>query len=340
MEAFNCTIVSLSLAAGLSLIASQALPQEFTWKASSPFVESREETKALQRWADRIQSESEGKLKIDVYAGGSLGVKDVDMLRVLPENNALQVAHLYPGYLSRDVPEIASTLPPGVIDDPQALVTLSPVLQKIYQDIYDKWELTFLGYTYQPVQTTSVMCKEPINSLADLNNKKVRVWEKHTADTFQKLGISAQIIPQADLYVALQTGVIDCAVYNVGYAKTSSIQEVAPYEAYLFPYVTHPVNLVVTNAAWEALPEELQQVVEKVTADVQQETLGVYLAGTFDSEAREELATLGLKPLDAYSEADQKAFQEAAVQTWEEMAKEAGEAALANKEKILNALGQ
>jgi proline racemase len=37
--------------------------------------------------------------------------------------------------------------------------------------------------------------------------------------------VAAQIIPQNDQYMALQTGVVDCAYYASGYAKTASLRE-------------------------------------------------------------------------------------------------------------------
>jgi len=55
------------------------------------------------------------------------------------------------------------------------------------------------------------------------------VWSKDQVDTFERLGVSAQIIPQTEMHVALRTGVVDCAVYPALFAHTVSLQEVAKY---------------------------------------------------------------------------------------------------------------
>ena len=75
-----------------------------------------------KRFADMVNEKAAGKLKIDLHQGGTLGVKDVDMLRILPAGNVIQIAGLYPGYMTRDVPEYASTLPPGVVKEPAKMV--------------------------------------------------------------------------------------------------------------------------------------------------------------------------------------------------------------------------
>lgn len=55
------------------------------------------------------------------------------------------------------------------------------------------------------------------------------MWSKDQVDTFERLGVSAQIIPQTEMHVALRTGVVDCAVYPALFAHTVSLQEVAKY---------------------------------------------------------------------------------------------------------------
>lgn len=317
-----------------------ALAQQANWKMHIVWVPAREEAKAYQHFVDLVNERAKGKLSITLYAGGSLGVKDIDMLRVLPPGNVVQIAGLYPGYMTRDVPEYAVTVPPGVIKDAETLVKILPTLTQIYQETYDKWGIKLLGYVAHPVRDTHIYCKEPINSLAQLKGKKLRVWEKFHVETFASLGIAAQVVGQNDLYLAMKTGVVDCAVYPIGFANTISLQEVAPYAAYLFPYVLHPLNLIVSKKAFDTLPPEVQKIVQDAAQEVQKLTVAAYVNGEFDKVATAEFLKKDGKLLAPFSAADQAAFQKAARDIWEREAKEIGKKAQENREAVLKGIGR
>jgi len=160
-------MAGMAVAIGTLVGAGDAAAQA-TWKMHVVWVPARPEAQDFKMFADLVNDKAKGKLKIEVFAGGSLGVKDVDMLRILPAGNVIQAAGLYPGYMTRDVPEYAATLPPGVIKDPEKMVGALPALTKIYNETYDKWGIKLLGYVMHPVRDTHIACKEPITSLAQL----------------------------------------------------------------------------------------------------------------------------------------------------------------------------
>ena len=124
-------------AAVLGISALPALAQQVNWRMHIVWVPARGEAKAYQEFVDIVNEKAKGKLNITLHPGGSLGIKDVDMLRILPAGNVIQIAGLYPGYLTRDEPEYAVTLPPGVLSDAESLVKALPALTRIYQQTYD-----------------------------------------------------------------------------------------------------------------------------------------------------------------------------------------------------------
>lgn len=323
----------------LAIEVLPALAQQANWKMHIVWVPARPEAKAYQRFVDLVNERAKGKLSITLYSGGSLGVKDVDLLRVLPPGNVIQIAGLYPGYMTRDVPEYAVTLPPGVIKDAETLVKILPMLTQIYQETYDKWGIKLLSYVAHPVRDTHIYCKEPINSLAQLKAKKLRVWEKFHVQTFDALGVAAQVIGQNDLYLAMQTGVVDCAVYPLGFANTISLQEVAPNAAYLFPYVLHPLNLIVSKTAFDSLPGDVQKIVQDAAQEVEKLTVAAYVKGDYDKVATPEFLQKGGKLLAPFPAADQAAFQKAARDIWDREAKAIGKKAQENHEAVLKAIG-
>jgi TRAP-type C4-dicarboxylate transport system substrate-binding protein len=147
------------------------------------------------------------------------------------------------------------------------------------------------------------------------------------------------VIGQNDLYVAMRTGVVDCAVYPIGFATTISLQEVAPSASYLFPYVLHPLNIIVAKRSFDALPADVQKIVADQAQQIQKATIDSYVKGTYDREAFGEFSQKGGRLLEAFPEADQALFTRTAREVWEATAKEIGKKALENRDAVLKALG-
>jgi len=333
------TWLAALLGLAMAMPALPALAQQVEWKMHLVWVPAREEVAGYQKFADLVNQRSQGKLKITVYPGGSLGVKDVDMLRVLPAGNVIQAAGLYPGYVTRDVPEFAVTMPAGEIKDAKELAKALPALTKIYNETYDRFGVKLLGYVMSGDREGHIFCKEPLNSYAQLKSKKLRVWDKFHVQTFTALGVSAQIVGQNDLYLALQTGVVDCAVYTIGFANTISLHEVAPHSAYLFPYLVQPLGIVVSKKAYEALSPEVQKIMQNAADEVQKETVAAYLRGEFEKRVAALFKQKGGKQGAPFSAADQAAFQKAEHDSWVRGAKEIGNKPFINREAILKAIG-
>ena len=311
---------------------------EIEWKMHAVWGMAREEAKYLQRWTERVNARTGDRFNVKLFPGGALGIKDVDMLRVLPPGNAIQIAGFYPGYASRDIGALAYLLPPGVVDSPDKIAALLPELEKIYQNSYDDWGIKLIDMTVPLHSTIEIMCREPVNSLEALRTRKVRVWERHSVETFKKLGISAQIIPQGDLYVAMKTGVFDCALYIASLAKTISLQEVAPYAAYITPHAIQPNSIIASKKAWDALPPDIEKVLLEEVRKLNAEQAQAFKAGTWQNQAMKEFEEAGGKVIEPFSEADREAFTKAALEAWKELSQEAGEKAMRNYEQVRAAL--
>ncbi|WP_137387695.1 TRAP transporter substrate-binding protein DctP [Rhodoligotrophos defluvii] len=324
----------ISAAMGIGPEAPTAQAAETDWKMHMVWVPARPEAQAYQAFVDRVNERAGDRLNIKLFASGSLGIKDADILRILPRGSIIQAAGLYPGYLTRDRPEYAYILPPGVISQPETLKEILPQLANIYGKTYDDVGIKLLGFIGHAVRDTHILCKEPIHSLEQLRGKKLRVWEQFHVDVFKKLGVSAQIIGQNDLYVAMQTGVVDCAVYPIGLAVTVSLQEVAPYASYLFPYVLHPLNLLAAQSSFDALSPDLQKVLEEEAKAAQEASFASYLSGENDEKALKIYQEGGGTLIEPFPEADQASFTKAARETWHDLSMSAGKTAQENYEVL------
>lgn len=306
-------------------------------KMHSQIVEARPEAQFLQQFADDVYERSGGQLKINVFHAGSLGLRDTDLLRIL-QAGSVDMAMLYGEYFTRDAPELAVVYVQGAITEPEQHLALLPTMREIYEEAYGKWGIRTVGGIVSPVFDVGIHCKEDINTLDELRGKKLRVWAAHLVNTFQSMNVAAQVIPQNDMYLALQTGVVDCAYYLSTVAKTVSLQEVTKYEAYLHPWAAVPWMFGISDRAWNRLTPELQQVLVEAGEAMWAKTREAAVSAEREDTARAERESLGITMLEPFSEADVQAFVASATEAWKAMAEAAGPKGMEYYERMTAAI--
>ena len=310
------------------------------WKFNNGLPEGRGESKQLETFAADVTQLSGGSLTIDVFHGGSLNLKDNDVARWLPRG-AVEMGLVWANYLGRDVPALNAVMIQGSVGSPQELISALPEIQDIYTEVLNELDIVPTGFMALPLLKASIFCREePVSSLEKLRTKKLRVWSNDQVQTFTKLGVSAQIIGQNDLYVALQTGVVDCAVYPALFAHTISLNEVTKYASYLYPVAGVPYVLGASKSAWDSLSDGERQAVSTAAERVWARTNEYSKAEEKEQAARAKLKAQGLEFVAPFSGADRAAFLDAASSTWLEIAEDAGGKAPQYRKRILKVLGR
>lgn len=323
---------------GLSALVTPALAAD--WKFNNGLPEGRSESQQLDQFAEDVAELTEGRVNIDVFHGGSLNLKNEDVVRWLPQG-AVEMGLVWANYLGRDAPALNAVLVQGSVGSPEELITVLPEIQEIYAEELAEWGIVPAGYMALPLLQASIFCKgEPVRTLDDLRTKKLRVWSGDQVETFTKLGVAAQIVGQTELYVALQTGVVDCAVYPALFAHTISLHEVTDYASYLYPVAGVPYVLGVSAGAWEDLSDADRAAITTAADRVWERTNAYEAAEENEMAARAKLEEQGLEFLEPFSDEDRAAFLEAASATWAELAEEAGGNAPAYRQRMLDALGR
>ena len=333
-------ILLISILSFSVLVTNYVFAAEFSWKFNNGLPETRNESKELDRFAADVKKATNGGLDIKVYHGGSLGLKNNDVLRWLP-TGASEMGLVWANYLGRDAPALNAVYIQGSVGSSEEHIKAIPVLKEIYASELKKWGIVPTGFMGLPILYASIFCKgEPVNTIEKLKTKKLRVWSKDMVDTFKKLGVSAQIIGQTEMYVALKTGVVDCAVYPALYAKTVSLQEVANSASYLYPVAGLPYVLGASERKWTKLPQAYKNAVKNAAEKLFQRSTDYTDDEANEMNARRNLESEGVDWLTDFSPSDQRTFLDAAAETWKEAAKEAGGEAPNNRSKILQAIGR
>jgi TRAP-type C4-dicarboxylate transport system substrate-binding protein len=138
------------------------------------------------------------------------------------------------------------------------------------------------------------------------------------------------------MYVALQTGVVDCAVYLSAIAKTVSLQEVTEYESFIYPLGSTPQMFGVSDKTWNSLTPEQRNILTDAGDFIWEKTKGVAVDREREASAREERKTLGITVLDRFPKDDREKIVQASRDTWADIvSKIDSEEAAQNREMII-----
>ena len=309
-----------------------------TWKLDWGLAEARTESKLVKEYVERINKRTAGKFKIDVAYGGSLGINQADGLRAL-KSGGVDMSLLYAGYLFRDLPELGFAYATAAAATREQVRKAAPVMAEINAEGYSTWDVTTISNVMIPTFNWHMMCKTPVGDLATLRTKKLRANEKSFFDAMALIKVQAQIVPQAETYLALQTGVIDCTIYPVAIAKTISLHEVAKNASLVLLHSAMPIAIGVSNAKWASLDPAIRQVLTEEGQWLWQRSLDDALdPKILDGLDKATLDTTEIKLLPPFPAADRKQFNDAIIQVWAEQAAKIGKRAPAWRERVLKAM--
>lgn len=332
-------LTSLAVGAtGLGLTLSSATAEE--WRFNNFLPETRPETAQMEKFVEDVNETVEGDFTLKLYSGGSLGLPNTDTLRFLPKG-AVEMSLMWANYLGRDAPALSSVVVQGTIGSIEEFERAIPTVREIYEEEFADWGVSSVGYVAIPMLSVSVFCRdEPVRTIEGLKSKKLRVWARDQVETFTRLGVAAQIIPQEEMYVAMKTGVVDCALYPALYAHTVSLQEVAKHASFLYPMASGPYVIGVATERWEATDPAIRTVITEAADDLWERTNQYEQDLKREMEAREKLAEQGIVWGEDFSDEDRELFVSSVTETWKMLAEEAGGKAPAYRKRVLEALGR
>jgi tripartite ATP-independent transporter DctP family solute receptor len=168
-------------------------------------------TKGAQFFADKVKERTQGRIKVDVYPDGVLG-SEIEMFEQV-RKGALDIVVTSPGNLAPFFKEMDLLDLPFLFKDHahRDAVANGPVGKRYGEELEKKGNVVVLGYFGGSVR--NMICRsKPINSIDDIQGVKMRVWQSSVViDTWKALGTVPAVIAYAEVYNALQTGVVECA---------------------------------------------------------------------------------------------------------------------------------
>ncbi len=334
---FLSALTGFALAFGL---AAGASAQDVHLRLGSPVGPQDLATKYLEDYAKRVSERTEGKLTLEVIPIETLGFKNVDSLRVVRQN-VVDAIYVQTFYVTRDEPLMSAFMPHGVLTESKENLKVTQVQFEVLQAMLrDKWNMELV--TNDPTgggqSRLYIASKEPINTLEQLKAVKLRHYSKAGIRAYSELGVSAQVVPSSELYLALQTGVVDSAVYGAPYIISQSINEVTCCAAYVGALTLTPRGIAVDADKWSSLPESYKKAMVDVGKEMLSESMEIWQKDTLEQGAVDKLVASGYQILDDFPIEDRLKIQDATLSVWHADVVQIGPEAVDMYDKIVKAL--
>jgi tripartite ATP-independent transporter DctP family solute receptor len=294
------------VAAAFALAASLALPalaQNVKLTLGHGAAPGNPRHEAALKFAEIVKAKTSGRIEIQVAHSAQLG-DDAAMVTAL-RSGTLDLSANSQGTVSTVVPEYAALGLPFLFSEVKQAWSLldGPVGEELAKRTAAK-NMVVLGYWDNGIRHVT-NSKRPIKAPADAKGLKLRTPpDAMTVDIVQVLGADAQQIKFAELYVALQQGVVDGQENPLANIASAKLYEVQKYLS-LTGHKYEATPFLMGKRSWDKLSPADQQVFKEAAAEVTQ--LQRKLSKEADDKLVAEIKGKGVQ----VDTVDRKAFIEA-----------------------------
>ena len=245
MRLFGPALAVFALSVGVQAASAQETRLLFTSlsPAGSP------NSQFFNSWAQRVNDQSGGALKIDVRDGTALANFGNSYDRVL--SDVVQIGWVQPAFIAGKFPlSEVTNLPFMTDDDVNCSLALwryykSPVMAAELQDVVPIWASCL-------AQSGLHFAKAP-RSDTELNGLKMRVAGKVPSQIVERMGGTPVSMTAESIYEALQRGTIDGMVTSWAAFEPYKFAEVAFYHVEV-PIGSNPSMFMMSRKKYESLP--------------------------------------------------------------------------------------
>lgn len=220
---------------------------------------------AAVKFAEVLKARTGGRIEVQVAPSAQLG-DDAAMVTAL-RTGALDLSANSQGAVANAVPEYAAFGMPFLFANlPQAWKLLDGPLGKELADKSADKGMVVLGYWDNGIRHMS-NSKKPLLKPEDLKGMKIRTPpDAVTVDIMQALGADAQQIKFAELYVALQQGVVDGQENPLMNIHASKLYEVQKFIS-LTGHKYEMTPFLMSKRSWDKLSEADRKAVQEAAAE-------------------------------------------------------------------------
>ena len=310
---FFSAVVAAIFASVLMVSAGQAA--DFTFHGASQFDEEHAFTRLMRKFEELVQLYYTGDKTIEfvMHLNSELGLEK-DYVAYMNQEISVDYAVASPSHMST-FSKMASLMDPPMLYQNHihwSKVLGGDALKPIEDDILKRADVRIIGYGGGG--TRMLIVNKPVATMEDIKDVPIRVMGAPIqTKMFTAFGMAPTVIAYAEVYNAIQTGVIDAAENEAAGIMQMKFYEVGPN----IGLTAHAITvrpLCFSNKTFQKLPEDLQAAILQAGKDAG--TYGRILESSEDKmkmaqmESEGKLKTIYFKDRDKLVEAAKPVLQE------------------------------
>ena len=200
------------------------------------------------------------QLIINLTSFPELGISGADNMTLI-RDGTLDVAEIYTGYVAGEVPALEIQSLWGMFEDHKAqydaTTVLTPDLERMIAE--ESGGSPIITHNWYVGIDQFFFCKEALATPEDFRGKKTRSHGAAISDWINGMGAEAQFVAFAEVYTALERGILDCGVTGADPAYGQRWYEVTTHmNGFLVSLFND--NVVMNSTIFEKLPPDLQAI--------------------------------------------------------------------------------
>ena len=213
-----------------------------------------------QYWAPNLEARTNGQLLLEVSSFPELGLAGPDTLQLVSEGT-LSMANIYTGYVAGALPAIEVQSLWGIYPDWEtmyySLTDMHPQLEEMVAG--ETGGGIIVNHNWYSGNDQFFFSKKPLRTLEDFEGLKTRSHAAALSDWINGMGAEAQFLAFAEVYTALERGILDAGVTGSTPGHGQRWYEVTTYLNGPLKSLLSTNNIVNADV-WEDIPEDLQQI--------------------------------------------------------------------------------
>jgi len=211
----------------------------------------------IKPFVDAVNSEAQGQLAIDVYAGGVLGKAPAQQIQLVLDGTA-DIAFVIPGSANGFSDNAIVELPGLYRNLREASVVFTRLTAANALRGYDQFHVVGAFAT----EPESMHMRPRVRSLDDLRDLRIRSSSAIEAAALRKFGMAPVIMPASEAADSISSGLVDGAAVAPALLQEFGIGRVTSYH-YMLRTSAGPLMLLMSRAKLDSLPAPAQAIIRR-----------------------------------------------------------------------------
>lgn len=263
MKKLVLTALAGAFGSGLMLTPAAVQAQEVTLRVHSFLPPVANPMKHwVTPWAQKVEKESNGRIKVQVFPSMQLGGKAEQLLTQV-RDGVVDVVWALPGFTPGVMPKLEIFELPFLHRSTNATVrALQEYVPKHMKKEFEPYHVLLVHCHAGAL----FMTKEPINKVEDFQGMKLRSYSRTNAWILEALGAAPLQVALPELAPMLSKGTVTGSILPYEIAPSVKMQDLTEYFTTLAPpqprLSTAIFTFLMNKAKYESLPPDLKKVID------------------------------------------------------------------------------